>query len=218
MKPIWLIFMLAMLGSRLIAGDIISQTNSQGDEIVLQRDAIVIHADSSLLVYKHFDLKEHRVTSVKLSRGSLPIRIQESDEAGRARIVKVWKQFGFKASITDQAGKTIQLYDVFLDFFPPEGRGSLLESLPALTDFPVLAEGAGTDEIDFENISRVEIQGERLNIVQRDGKTVTGKFVLPTDKPVEVRLLGITDNYDPASDRSYDYSAPLSQLKSISFQ
>ncbi len=218
MKLIWVILFLAVFGSRSLAADIISQTNSQGDEIVLQRDDIVTHTDSSLLIYKHFDLKEHRVTLVKLSRGSLPIRVQESDEAGRARIVNVWKHFGFKASITDEAGKTTQLYDVFLDFYPPGGRGSLLESLPALTNFPVQVEGAGPDELDFDKISRVDIQGERLSIVLREGKTVTGKFVLPTDKPAEVRILGITDNYDPASDRPFDYSVPLSQLKVIAFQ
>ena len=64
----------------------------------------------------------------------------------------------------------------------------------------------------------MDIQGERLSIVLREGKTVTGKFVLPTDKPAEVRILGITDNYDPASDRPFDYSVPLSQLKVIAFQ
>ena len=49
--------------ARSLAATSISQTNSQGEEVVLQRDAIVTHTDSPFVVYKHFDLKEHRVRS-----------------------------------------------------------------------------------------------------------------------------------------------------------
>ena len=218
MKFFWLALIFALSPGRLQAGDLISQTNSQGDTVVLQRGAIVTHQDSSLIIYKHFDLKEHHVTVVSLSRGSLPIQIQESNEAGRAEIVKVWKEFGYKASITDQNGKTTEVYDIYLDFYPPGGRGSLLESFPALTDFPLITEGAAQNEIDFDKIQRVEIQGARLSIIQRDGKTVAGKFLMPTNEPAEVRVLGITDHYDPASTDPFDYSVPLSRLKTISFE
>jgi hypothetical protein len=84
-----------------LLGDTVFQTNSQGNEIVLQRDAIVVQQDSSFVVYKHFDLKERRVTVVRLNRGSLPFRVQLSNASGRAQILMVWKRFGYKASITD---------------------------------------------------------------------------------------------------------------------
>jgi hypothetical protein len=218
MKALLLICSCAVLWAQPLAGDTIYQTNAQGNEIVLQRDAIVTQQDSSFVVYKHFDLKERRVTVVRLNRGSLPFRVQTSDAAARAQIIIVWKHFGHKASITDRAGKITQVYDLYLDFYPPGGRGSLLESVPARTDFPLLADNVGPDEIDFDKIDRVEIQGERLSVILREGKTVTGKFLMPTTQPAEVRVLGITDNYDPASQDVYDYSVPLSQLKLISFK
>jgi hypothetical protein len=218
MKALWLICLCTVLWGQPLAGDTIYQTNAQGEEVILQRDAIVTRQDSSFVVYKHFDLKERRVMVVRLNRGSLPIRVQTTNAAGREQILTVWKHFGYKASITDQTGKTTQVYDLYLDFYPPGGRGSLLESIPARTDFPVLTEGAGPDEIDFDKIDHVEIQGERLNVVLREGKTVTGKFLMPTALPAEVRALGITDNYDSASTDVFDYSVPLPRLKLISFQ
>lgn len=217
MKMIPLACLLALMAPAWLAGDIISQINAQGDEEVLQRDAIVTSQDPSFIVYKHFDLKEHRITVVRLNRGSLPMRVQTSDAPARANIVKVWKHFGYKVAITDQAGKTTQVYDAYLDFYPPGGHGSLLESVPARTEFPILIDGLGPDDIDFEKISRLEVQGERLSIVLRDGKTVTGKFLMPTGKPAEVRVLGITDAYDPASSDPFDFSVPLSRLKVIQF-
>jgi hypothetical protein len=218
MKALCLICSWLLLCAQPLAGDTISQTNAQGEEVVLQRDAIVTHQDSSFVVYKHFDLKERRVTVVRLNRGSLPIHVQTSNASARAQIVNVWKHFGYQANITDPAGKTTQVYDLYLDFYPPGGRGSLLESIPARTDFPILAGGTGPDVIDFDKIDRVEIHGEQINIVTREGKTVSGKFIMPTTTPAEVRVLGITDNYDPASTDVYDYSVPLSGLKLISFK
>ncbi len=217
MKTFWLSCFFLALGCRPFWADTIYETNAEGNEIVLQSNAIVISQDSSFVVYKHFDLKDHRVTVVRLNRGSLPFRVQTSNASGRGQIVKVWKQFGFNATITDQAGKTTQVSDVYLDFYPPGGRGSLLESIPGRTNFPLLTDD-GPNEIEFEKIDHVEIRGEQLSVVLRDQKAVIGKFLPPTAQPVEVRVLGITNNYDPSSQEAFDYSIPLSQLKLISFK
>jgi hypothetical protein len=198
--------------------DTIYQTTSQGKEIALQRDAIVIEQDSSFVVYKHFDLKERRVTVVRLNRGSLPFRVQVNNASGRAQIVEVWKRFGYKATITNQAGNLTHVFDLYLDFYPPGGRGSLLESVPARTNFPILIDNGGADEIEFNKIDRVEVQGDRIRVALREEKTFTGKFLMPTTQPAEVRVLGITDKYDPASEQVFDFSVPLSQLKLISFE
>jgi hypothetical protein len=218
MKAHWLIGACAMLWTLPLAADTIYQTSAQGDEVVLQRDAIVTAQDSSFVVYKHFDLKERRVMVVRLNRGSLPIRVQTGNAAARAQIINIWKHFGYRGSITDQAGKIIPVYDLYLDFYPPGGRGSLLESIPARTSFSLLSDEVGPDEIEFNKIDRVEIQGEKISIVLREGKTVNGKFLMPTTQPAEVRILGITDKYDPASQDVFDFSVPLSQLKLISFE
>ena len=79
-------------------------------------------------------------------------------------------------------------------------------------------DNGGADEFEFEKIDRVEIQGDRLSVTLREGKTVTGKFLMPTTQPAEVRVLGITEKYDPASQEVFDFSVPLSQLKLISFE
>jgi hypothetical protein len=216
MKASWLVCSCLALVAPPLRGDTIYQTTSQGKEIVLQRDAIVIQQDSAFLVYKHFDLKERRVTVVRLNRGSLPFRVEVNARA-RAQIVEGWKHYGYKATITDQAGKISHAFDLYLDFYPPGGRGSLLESVPPRTNFPMQIDNGGADEIEFGKIDRVEIQGDRLNVTLREGKTVTGKFLMPTTRPAEVRVLGITEKYDPASQQVFDFSVPLSQLKLISF-
>lgn len=208
---------LALLAPPLLA-DTIYQTNADGNEIVLQREAIVIEQDSSFIVYKHFDLKDRRVKVVRLNRGSLPMRVQVGNAREHAMIVDEWKHFGYKLAITDQAGKITNVYDAYLDFYPPGGRGSLLESVPAVTSFTVQTDGGGADEIGFDRIDHLQLQGERLSILLREGKTITGKYLMPTNLPAEVRLLGITDKYDPASDKVFDFSVPLSQLKLISFE
>ncbi len=218
MKASWLVCLGLALLAKPVFGDTIFQTNAQGNEVVLQRDAIVVQQDSSFVVYKHFDLKERRVMVVRLNRGSLPFRVQVSNASARAQIVEVWKRFGYKAVITDRAGKITHVYDLYLDFYPPGGRGSLLESVPARTDFPVQLDMGGPDEFDFDKIDRVEISGDRLSVILREGKTVAGKFIMPTTQPAEVRVLGITDKYDPASQDVFDFSVPLSQLQLISFE
>jgi hypothetical protein len=218
MKAFLLICLCLALLAPPLAGDTIYQTNAQGKEIVLQAHAIVIHQDSSFVVYKHFDLKERRVTVVRLNRGSLPLRVQASDANGRTQIVEIWKRFGYKASVTDQAGKITHVDDLYLDFYPPGGHGSLLESLAPRTAIALQIDNAGADEFEFEKIDRVEISGDRLSVILREGKTLTGKFLMPTTQPAEVRVLGITEKYDPASQDVFDFSVPLSQLKLISFE
>jgi len=41
---------------------------------------------------------------------------------------------------------------------------------------------------------------------------------MPTTQPAEARVLGITEKYDAASQETFDFSVPLSQLKLISFE
>jgi hypothetical protein len=218
MKGLWLMCACLALLAQPLAGDNIYQTTSQGKEITLQRDAIVTGQDSSFVVYKHFDLKELRVVVVRLNRGSLPFRVQISDDKARAQIVDLWKHLGPKAMVTDQAGKITHVFDLYLDFYPPGGRGSLLESIAPRTSLAVQSDNAGGDEIEFGKIDRVEIQGNQLSVTLREGKTVAGKFLMPTTKPAEVRVMGITEKYDPASQDVFDFSVPLAQLKMISFE
>ncbi|HLW79455.1 MAG TPA: hypothetical protein VKU44_07625, partial [Terriglobia bacterium] len=60
--------------------------------------------------------------------------------------------------------------------------------------------------------------GPHLRITMRDGQSEAGRFLMPTDKPAEVRVLGITDHYDPASPEVFDLSQPLTALKEIRFE
>lgn len=107
MKAPWLLYVGLVLAAIPLRADTIYQATAEGNEIVLQRDAIVVQQDSSFIVYKHFDLKERRVTIVRLNRGSLPMRVQTANAAARAQILAAWKRFGYKITLTDQAGKTI---------------------------------------------------------------------------------------------------------------
>jgi len=217
MKRPFLICACLGLAVQPLLADTIFQATAQGKQQVLQSDAIVIQEDASFVVYKHFDLKERRVTKVRLNRGSLAYYIQTSNAEQRAQIVEKWKRYGFKATVTDQAGKTTHLFDFYLDFYPPGGRGSLLESVPPRTNFPVLLDQGGADEFDFVKIDHVAIQGDRLSLTLREGKALEGEFLMPTKQPAEVRVLGITDHYDPASTEVFDFSVPLPQLKLIAF-
>ena len=132
--------------------------------------------------------------------------------------MEVWKRFGFKATVTDLAGKATRLFNVYLDFYPPGGRGSLLESIPATTSFSILLDNGSADDVDISKITNVQIQGDHLKTTLRDGKREEGKFLKPTNQPVEVRFLGISDQYDPASDRVFDFSLPLARIKEIDFE
>ena len=217
----WLSFglMIAELGAGIwLRADTLYQTSAQGKQVVIQRQAIVLKEDSNYLYYKHFDLKDRRVEKVNLNKGSLPFEVKKAPAADRQQIVDVWKRFGYKVTVTDQAGKTTRVFDVFLDFYPPAGRGSLLEAVPARTSFPIMIEGGSADEVEFSNIDRIEFQGPRLRLTLRSGEVEVGTFLMPTEHPAEARLLGITDHYDPASPDVFDFSQTLAGLKEIRFE
>jgi hypothetical protein len=200
-----------------VRADTIYQMSTQGKQVVVQRDAIVVSEDSSFLVYKHFELKDRRVEIVRLNKGSLPYSVETASPDARRQIVEVWKRFGFKATVTDLTGKATRVCDVYLDFYPPGGRGSLLESVPPATSFSVLLDNGSADDVEFAKIDRLEVQGERLQMSLRNGQVEEGKFLMPTTQPVEARFLGISDQYNPASQQVFDFSLPLARIKEIKF-
>ena len=199
-------------------GDTLYQVNAQGRQVVIQRNAIVVKEDTSALVYKHFELKERRVEKAVLNQGSLPYEAEPAGAQERQQIVNLWKRFGYTATVTDVSGKATKVFDAYLDFYPPGGRGSLLESVPALTLLPVQLDAGGTDELEFSNIDRIQAQGDHLKVTLRNGTVKEGKFLMPTTQPAEPRLLGITDRYDPASPEVFDFSLSLSQIKLVVFE
>ncbi len=206
------------LSGEPLAADTIFQTNPQGKQVIVHREAIVVKDDPSFILYKHFELKERRVVKVRLSRGAHNYWIKTSSLEERQQIVAKWKRFGYKGVVTDQAGKSTRLFTIYLDFYPPGGRGSLLESLPARTTVPVLIEGGAADELDFSKIARIEFDSERLTIILNDRRVKQARFLMPTDRPAEARFLGITDQYDPASEEVFDFSIPLQQVRNIRFE
>ncbi|HEV2495366.1 MAG TPA: hypothetical protein VG204_20095 [Terriglobia bacterium] len=218
MKQALLLLAAILSATASLSADTIYQANPQGKPVVIQRDAIVVSEDSVTLAYKHFDLKDRRVVKVVLSKGSLPYTVDASNAAARQQIVSNWKRFGYTATVVDQAGKSARVADLYLDFYPPGGRGSLLESIPPRTNVPILIDGGGADELDFSKIDHILVQGAKLAVTLRDGHTITGQFLMPTDKPAEVRVLGITDQYDPASGDVFDFSQPLGRVKEIRFE
>ena len=197
--------------------DTIYQMNAQGRQVVVQAGDIVVSEDSSFVVYKHFEQKDRRVEIVRLNKGSLPYSVQTASPDARRQIVEVWKRFGFKATVTDLAGKTTRVFDVYLDFYPPGGRGSLLESVPPTTSITVLLDNGIPEEAEFSKIDRLQVQGDHMKMTLRNGQLEEGKFLMPTTQPVEVRLLGITDQYNPSSPQVFDFSLPLAKIKEISF-
>jgi hypothetical protein len=198
--------------------DTIYQMNAQGKQVVVQAGAIVVGEDSSFLVYKHFEQRDRRVEIVRLNKGSLPYSVETASPDQRRQIVEIWKRFGFKATVTDLAGKAIRVFDAYLDFYPPGGHGSLLESVPPTTGFAILMDNGNADDVDISKIAHVQIQGDRLKLTLRNGQVEEGKFLMPTNRPAEVRFLGITDQYDPASQQVFDFSLPLAKIKEISFE
>ena len=198
--------------------DTIYQATAEGRQRVIQRNAIMVHDDSSILLYKHFDLPDMRVEKVQLSKGSLPYTVETSSPAQRQGIVELWKRFGYTANVTDTSGNTTHVFDVYIDYYPPGGRGSLLVAVSAVTSFPLLINGGGADVEDFSKIARVDIQDSEITLTLADGRVEHGKYLMPTTQPAEARVLGITDKYNPASDDVFDFSEPLAHLKSIVFQ
>jgi hypothetical protein len=157
------------------------------------------------------------VEIVRLNKGTLPFSVETASPDYRRHIVDIWKRVGFKATVTDLAGKATRVFDVYLDFYPPGGRGSLLESLPPTTSFAVLMDNGSADDVEISKIDRVQIQGDHLKMTLRNGQVEEGKFLMPTNKPAEVRFLGITDQYNPASQQVFDFSLPLANIKEIRF-
>ena len=198
--------------------DTLYQATADGRRRVIQSSAIVVHQDSSILVYKHFDLPDMRVEKVQLSKGSLPYTVVISSPLQRQGIVDLWKRFGYTASVTDLSGKTTQVFDAYIDYYPPRGIGSLLVSVPAVTSFPLLMNGNEADVEDFSKIARVEFQNGQITLTLRNGRVEHGTYLMPTTKPAEARFLGITSKYNPASGDVFDFSEPLSRLKTIVFQ
>jgi hypothetical protein len=218
-KPLaYLGALLALAGATVLRADTVSQTTATGKTQILQTDAIVTVESSDRLVYKHFDLKERRVVTVSLDKMSLPYHVQTSTPAGRQSIVALWKKFGFAATLTDLSGKSTKLYDAYMDFYPPGGRGSLLEAVPPRTSFTLLRADGTADDVDFEKIMSVEFNGKHLKITLRDTSTEEGQFLMPTNLPAEARFLGITDHYNPTSPDVFDFALPLKNIRSIDFE
>ena len=215
-KAIWPLLFIAGLAFPLKA-DTIYQATADGRQRVIQSNAILVHQDSSILIYKHFDLPDMRVEKVQLSKGSLPYTVITSSPLQRKDIVNLWKQFGYTASVTDTSGKTTKVFDAYIDYYPPGGRGSLLVSVPATTSFPLLLKGGAADIQEFSRIARVEFQNGEITLTLRDGHVERGKYLMPTTRPAEARFLGITEEYDPSSNDVFDFSEPLSRLRSIVF-
>lgn len=218
-RALMLFIFLVALGLPLpLKADTIYQATAEGRRRVIQSNAILVHQDSSILIYKHFDLPDMRVEKVQLSKGSLPYTVIPSSPAQRQGIVELWKRFGYTAMVTDTSGKTTKVFDAYIDYYPPGGRGSLLVSVPAVTSFPLLIDGGGADIQDFSKIARVDFQGGEITLKLTNGHVERGKYLMPTSQPAEARFLGITDKYDPASTDVFDFSEPLSHLKTIVFQ
>jgi hypothetical protein len=78
-------------------------------------------------------------------------------------------------------------------------------------------DNGSADEVEISKIDRVQIQGDHLKMTLRNGQVEEGKFLMPTNLPAEVRFLGITDQYNPASQQVFDFSLPLPSIKEIRF-
>ncbi len=202
----------------LLKADTIYQATADGRQRVIQRDAILIHQDSSVVIYKHFDLPEMRVEKVQLSEGSLPYTVTTSPVEQRQSIVELWKRFGYTASVTDTGGNITRVFDAYIDYYPPGGRGSLLVAVPAITEFPLLLSSGEADVQEFSKINRIDFRSGEIAVTLTNGRVEHGKYLMPTTQPAEARFLGITDKYNPSSDDVFDFSEPLSHLKSIVFQ
>lgn len=213
-----LVLTLTMLGAALTPADTITQTNAEGQELVIQTNAIVTENDSYAVVYKHFDLQQRRVVTTKLNQGSLPYSVVESSAPQRSQIVSLWKKFGYTATVATRVGKKMRVYDCYIDFFPgPGGVGSFLESVPPRTNLPVLLDSGGADQIEFDQITSIGNQNGHLTVALTNGKVESGKFLMPTQQPAVVHFMGITDQYKPASGQVYDLSIPLPNISEIRF-
>lgn len=198
--------------------DTVYQATADGGRRVIQSNAILVQQDSSILVYKHFDLPDMRVEKVQLNKGSLPFTVVVSSPLQRQSIVDLWKRFGYTANVTDLSGKTTRVFDAYIDYYPPGGQGSLLVAVSPVTSFPLLMTGNQADVEDFSKIARIAFQNGEITLTLRNGRVEHGTYLMPTTKPAEARFLGITNNYNPVSDKVFDFSEPISHLKTIVFQ
>jgi hypothetical protein len=158
------------------------------------------------------------VVKARLLESSLPYQVQRSAPDARQQIVSQWRRFGFIATVTDTSGKSTRVYDAYIDFYPPNGQGSMVETVPARTDFPVELTSGGGDIVSFADLISVEFQADHLKLMLANGQVKEGRFLSPSSHPVEIRFLGITDHYDPASEDVFDFSVPLARLKQIDFE
>ena len=218
LTPISLIAITLLASSLPLRPDTITQTDAEGKSHIILQQAIVIHQDPNTIVYKHFDLKHRQVVKNHLDQGSLPYFVEKSPPSQLRQIVNLWKQFGYAVAITDVSGKKHEISDMYLDFFPPQGAIPFLESVPSRTTLPILYDQGGADDIDFNDIQDLQIQGAHLKVTLSNGQVKTGKFMMPTSQPAVAKFLGITDAYKPGSEDLYDYSIPLSQVKEIQFE
>jgi hypothetical protein len=213
-----LVILLVMLATTTPLGaDTIYQATARGREQVVQRQAIVVHQDADEIIYKHFNLSDHRVERVRLNQGSLAYSVVVSSAAGRQQIVSLWKEFGYTAAVTDVSGKTTTVYDAYIDYYPPHGVGSLFQVIPAVTSFPIQLADGGADLASFSKVARAQLQKGHLVLTLRTGRVEQGTYLMPAGEPVEARFLGITDRYDPSSPEVFDFSLPLDRIKEIVF-
>ena len=205
-------------GATTALPDTIVQTNADRRRTVVQSNAIVTDQNQYSISYKHFDLRQRRVVKVQLNQGSLPYQAVLSSAAERKGIVDVWKQFGYTTAVTTQAGKTIQVFDSYLDFFPPSGVGTFIQTVPARTNLPILTDQGSADEIEFSDIGAIENATGHLKVTLTNGRVETGRFLMPTSQPAVVHFMGITEHYSPANSEVYDFSVPLSGIRQIRFE
>ena len=129
----------------------------------------------------------------------------------------IWKRFGFKATVTDLAGKDHPRLRRLPGFLPSRRARLVVGIGPSHNQLHLLMDNGSADDVEISKIDRVEIQGDHLKMTLRNGQIEEGKFLMPTNQPAEVRFLGITDQYNPASQQVFDFSLPLAKIKEIRF-
>ena len=195
--------------------DVIYQTTPQQTERIYHRGVIVVKEDSDAIFYKHFELKERRVVKVRLEKKTLSYRVEKQGPAAREQILANWKRFGHTAKVTNVQGETRQIYILYIDFYPPGGRGSLHTAVPPRTTLPIKLSHGGVHEIDFSDIKRIGFQGSRMRVTLKGGQVTEGEFWIPTDLPAEARFQGISESYSTESEEVYDFYIPLKKVKEI---
>ncbi len=211
------ILLIFIVATPPLGADTIYRATARGREQVVQRQAIVVHQDPDEIIYKHFDLSDHRVERVRLNQGSLAYSVVVSSPGERRQIVSLWKEFGYVAVVTGVTGKTTTVYDAYIDYYPPHGVGSLFQVIPAGTSFPIQLEDGGADVESFSKVARALFQKGRVVLTLRTGQVERGTYLMPTSEPAEARFLGITDHYNPSSSEVFNFSLPLDRVKEIVF-